>query len=168
MATAPSPRPITEAVFIRRVLIVVGIVAFAVALYLLSDILLLAFGAVLVAIVLHAIARPLRRNTPLSDRLVLGAAVLTVIAVLGGIGYLYGVQIASQLAGLFDNVPAAVASLSKSAPFLSVSELVKGTSIGNLVINAFSWVFCQLAHRQVLKRPQTAFQIRPAARLMVK
>ena len=102
MATAPSPRPITEAVFIRRVLIVVGIVAFAVALYLLSDILLLAFGDVLVAIVLHAIARPLRRNTPLSDRLALGAAVLTVIAVLGGIGYLYGVQIASQLAGLFD------------------------------------------------------------------
>lgn len=139
MATRPSPFPMTEAVFIRRVLIVVGIVAFTLALYLLSDILLLAFGAVLVAVVLREIARPIRGNTSIGDRLAIGAAVLGVIAMLSGIGYLYGAQITSQLAGLFDNLPAAATSLSKSAPFLSVSELVKGTSIGNLIMSAFSW-----------------------------
>ena len=139
MATRPSPFPMTEAVFIRRVLIVVGIVAFTLALYLLSDILLLAFGAVLVAVVLREIARPIRGNTSIGDRLAIGAAVLGVIAMLSGIGYLYGAQISSQLAGLFDNLPAAATSLSKSAPFLSVSELVKGTSIGNLIMSAFSW-----------------------------
>jgi predicted PurR-regulated permease PerM len=129
----------TEAVFIRRVLIVVGIVAFTAALYLISDILLLGFGAVLVAVVLREIARPIRGNTSIGDRLALGAAVIGVIATLSGIGYLYGAQISSQLTGLFENLPAVATSLSKSAPFLSVSELVKGTSIGNLIMSAFSW-----------------------------
>jgi predicted PurR-regulated permease PerM len=129
----------TEAVFIRRLLIVVGIAAFAAALYVLSDILLLAFGAVLVAVVLRELARPIRRTTSMSERVSLCAAGLAVIGVLSGVGYLYGAQISSQLAGLFDDLPAAVANLSKLAPFLSVSELVKGTAIGNLVMSAFSW-----------------------------
>ena len=136
---ARSPRPMTEAEYIRRVLIAVGIVALFAALYLLSDILLLAFGAVLVAVVLHEIARPMRRNSLMSERLALGAAVLAVIAVLVSVGYFYGKQISSQLLGVFDNLPAAAVNLSKSAPFLSVTELVKGTSIGNLVVSAFSW-----------------------------
>ena len=59
MASTKPTTAITEAVYIRRVLIAVGILAFAAALYVLSDILLLAFGAVLVAVVLRAIALPI-------------------------------------------------------------------------------------------------------------
>lgn len=139
MATKPSPSLMTEAVFIRRVLIVVGIAVFVSVLYLLSDILLLAFGAVLVAVVLRSIAGPIEGVMSISDRLAIVAAALGAIAVLGGVGYLYGAQISSQLAGLFDNLPAAATSLSKSGQFPSVAELVKGSSIGNLVVSAFSW-----------------------------
>ena len=139
MATKPSPRLMTEAVFIRRVLIVVGIAVFISVLYLLSDILLLAFGAVLVAVVLRSIAGPIEGSMSISDRLAIVAAALGAIAVLGGVGFLYGAQISSQLAGLFDNLPAAATSLSKSGHFPSVSELIKGSSIGNLVVSAFSW-----------------------------
>lgn len=139
-ANLPTPTtPMTEAVFIRRVLIVVGILAFAAALYLLSDIMLLAFGSVLVAVVLRAIAQPIYRGTSLSRRLSLAAAGLGVVVLLGGIGYLFGAQINSQLATLIERLPAAAAELSKSQPFLSMSELVKGSSVGNLVASALSW-----------------------------
>jgi predicted PurR-regulated permease PerM len=128
----------SEAVFIRRVLIVVGILAFAAALYLLSDLLLLAFGSVLVAVVLRALARPIQRATSLSKRLSLAAAGLGILAVVAGTGYLFGAQISSQLHALVQNLPAAAANLSKSMPF-SVAELVKGSSFGNLVASALSW-----------------------------
>jgi len=139
MPSTPPARPMAEPVFIRRVLIVVGILAFVAALYLLSDLLLLAFGSVLVAVVLRAIARSISRRTSLGQRLSLAAAGLGVVALLGGFGYLFGGQISDQLYALIEKLPAAAASLSKSAPFLSVSELVKGSSVGNLVASALSW-----------------------------
>ncbi len=129
----------SDAFFVRRVLIVVAIVALAAALYALSDILLLIFGAILVAVVLRAIARPIRAGTSMSERFSLLASGLGVVVLLGVTGYLFGSRISSQLTTLIASLPAAAASLSKAVPYLSVSELVKGSSIGNLVMNAFSW-----------------------------
>jgi predicted PurR-regulated permease PerM len=139
LAPPPSTAAISEAVYIRRVLIAVGILALAAALYVLSDILLLAFGAVLVAVVLRAIALPIYRGTTLGQRFSLLAAGLAVVALLGGIGYMFGGQISEQLYTLIERLPAATASLSKSMPYLSVAELVKGSSVGNLIASAFSW-----------------------------
>jgi predicted PurR-regulated permease PerM len=131
----------SEAAFIRRVFIVVGIVALAGALYLLSDLLLLTFGAVLVAVVLRSIALPINRGTTLGQRFSLLAAVLAILALLGGIAYVFGGEISHQLAALFNSLPAAADTFSKQVPFLSVplSELVKGSSIGNLLAGALSW-----------------------------
>jgi predicted PurR-regulated permease PerM len=139
VASSPPAPAMTEAVYIRRVLIAVGIAAFAAALYVLSDILLLAFGSVLVAVVLRAIARPIYRGTTLGQKLSLLAAGLAVAALLGGIVYLFGGQISEQLYSLIEKLPAAADSLSKSVPYLSVAELVKGSSVGNLVASALSW-----------------------------
>ncbi len=60
---ASSPGGTSDAQFVRRVLIFVAIVALAAALYALSDILLLVFGAILVAVVLRTIARPIQSAT---------------------------------------------------------------------------------------------------------
>jgi predicted PurR-regulated permease PerM len=135
----PSSYDIPDALFVRRVLIFVGIVAFAAALYLLSDILLLIFGSVLFAVVLRAIARPIRKGTSMSERLALLAAGIGVIVVLGAAGYLFGSRISTQLATVLDSLPAAVQNLSKTLQISSLSDLVKGSSIGELVLNAFSW-----------------------------
>ena len=138
----PTPTTqMSEAAFIRRVFIVVGIVAFVAALYLLSDILLLIFGAVLVAVVLRAIAVPINRGTTLGQRFSLLAAGLGVLGLLAAIGYIFGAQISDQLVALVNNLPAAADTFSKSVPFLSVpvSELVKGSSIGNLLAGAITW-----------------------------
>ncbi len=131
----------SDAVFIRRVFIVVGILVLVAALYLLSDLLLLVFGAVLVAVTLRAIATPIARETSLGQRLSLLAAGLGVLALLGGIAYVFGAQISDQLVALFDKLPAAADAASQRVPFLAmpVSELVKGSSIGNLLAGALSW-----------------------------
>jgi predicted PurR-regulated permease PerM len=129
-----------DALFVRRVLIFVAIVAFAAALYALSDILLLIFGSVLVAVVLRAIARPIRAGTSISERFALLAAGLGVIALIGVTAYLFGSRISSQLTSVFADLPAATARLAKAVPLdPSVTELVKGSSIGELMMNAFTW-----------------------------
>jgi predicted PurR-regulated permease PerM len=136
-----APRPMSEAQFIRRVFVVVGILALVAALYLLSDLLLLVFGAVLVAVTLRAIATPIARETSLGQRFSLLAAGLGVLALLGGIAYVFGAQISDQLVALFDKLPAAADAASQRVPFLAmpVSDLVKGSSIGGLLAGAFTW-----------------------------
>lgn len=135
----PPAHPMSETEFIRRVLIVVAIVAGAAALYRLSDILLLAFGSVLVAVVLRSIARLINSATLMGRRWSLISAGLGTVFLLVGFAYLFGAQIANQLYSLVERLPAAADSLSKSAPFLSVSDLVKGTSVGGLLASALSW-----------------------------
>ena len=70
--------------FVRRVLILIGLVALAAAFYELSDILLLIFGAILVAVVLRTIARPIKAGTAMSERVALLASGLGVAIVIGG------------------------------------------------------------------------------------
>lgn len=140
MAT-PTPPPLSEAQFIRRVFIVVGVLALAGALYLLSDLLLLAFGAVLVAVVLRALAAPIYQGTTLDRRYSLLAAVVGVLAVIAFIIYFFGAQISAQLASLPANLPAAAEKFAQRLPVVSmpVADLLKGSSIGNLLAGAFSW-----------------------------
>jgi len=135
----PMEAGISDAQFVRRVLIFIGIVALAAALYALSDILLLVFGAILVAVVLRTIARPIRAGTSMGERLALLAAGLGVLIVIGGTGYLFGSQISDQLASLSASLPQAAQRLSQTAPSQSITEMVKGSSIGDLLMNAFSW-----------------------------
>ncbi len=135
----PNQSPLSEAEYVRRVLIALGILALAAAAYLLSDIFLLIFGSVLLAVVLHAIARPIRRITGWGHRLSLAAAGIGIALLLIVVGFLFGAQIASQLSTLASELPEAAARVSKTVPLLSVSEIVKGSSVGNLIANAVSW-----------------------------
>jgi predicted PurR-regulated permease PerM len=136
---ASNPGGMTDADFIRRMLIFIGIVAFAAALYALSDILLLVFGAILVAVVLRTIARPIQSGTSMSERLALLASGLGVAFVIGGTAYLFGSQISEQLSALSATLPQAVKSLQQTEPGQSLTAMVKGSSIGGLLMNAFSW-----------------------------
>jgi predicted PurR-regulated permease PerM len=140
VATTSAPA-MSDAQFIRRVFIVVGILVLVAAIYFLSDLILLIFGAVLVAVTLRAIAAPIARETTLGQRFSLLAAGLGVIALLAGIAYWFGAQISDQLVALYDRLPAAADAASQRIPFLAmpVSELVKSSSIGGLLAGAFTW-----------------------------
>jgi len=135
----PNQSPLSEADYVRRVLIALGIIALAAAAYLLSDIFLLIFGSVLLAVVLHAIAGPVGRMTGWGQRPSLAVAGVGIALLLIVVGFLFGAQIASQLSTLASELPEAAARVSKSVPLVSVSEIVKGSSVGNLIANAVSW-----------------------------
>lgn len=134
-----ASEPSSEAVFIRRVLIVLALGGLAWALYQLSEIMLLVFGAILFAVVLQAIAQPIHRLTHIGERWALLVAGLGIIAVLSLTGFLFGSQISSQLQEVVQSLPAAAERFTKWLPVNSVSELMQGSSIGELLMNAFSW-----------------------------
>lgn len=73
----------------------------------LSNLWMLIFGSVLVAVILRSIADPLVRRTRLGDGLSTLVAVLVVIAVLGVIVTLFGRAIAVQVSALAERVPEA-------------------------------------------------------------
>lgn len=129
----------SEPEFIRRVLITIGIAALAAAVYLLSDVILLIFGAVLVAVVLRALARPIQAGTSMGERLALLASALVVAALLIGTGYLFGSQIRDQLVSLSGTLPEAAQSLARAFPNATLPDLLKGSSIGGLLTNAITW-----------------------------
>ena len=129
----------SDVAFLRKVLIVAAIVALAAALYKLSDILLLVFGAVLVAVVLRAIAWPIHRSVHIGERLALAAAILGVALLLGVTGYLFGSRISAQLTTVIESLPAAVDRFSAIVPLSSVKEFMQSSSVGSLVMSAFSW-----------------------------
>jgi predicted PurR-regulated permease PerM len=96
-----------DAVFVRRVLIVVAIGAMALLLWRLVDLLLMVFGAVLVAVLLRALAEPIARRTRLSNGWALGAATLALLAAIGVAVWLFGAEVRAQVAELIERLPQA-------------------------------------------------------------
>ena len=109
-----------DGAFLRRVLIVVAVGALTQLLWALVEVLLLVFGAVLVAVLLRALAAPLARRTWLSDGWAL-AAVTVALLVGGGLGaWLFGAEVRAQVAELTERLPEAWRALQER---LGASEL---------------------------------------------
>lgn len=113
----PDP---SDARFIRRVLIVAAIAAVLWALARAGDMLLLAFGSSLGAIAIHAIAEGYEKRLRLPEKPALGAAMVTALAIVGFLFWLFGVQFAPQINILVARTPAMLADL---AQWLSQSPI---------------------------------------------
>jgi predicted PurR-regulated permease PerM len=68
---------------------------------------MLIFGSVVVAVIIRSVADPLVRWAKLKDGLAVLIAVLVILAVLGGIGYIFGREINRQIQQLIERLPAA-------------------------------------------------------------
>ncbi|WP_207462391.1 AI-2E family transporter [Azospirillum sp. SYSU D00513] len=93
---------------VRRLLIVLALLSLALLSWRLSSVLLLAFGSVLIGIVLRAAADLVVRYTPVPERwslAVAGSAMLLLIALAG---LLFGSQIASQSGQLAQQLPSMI------------------------------------------------------------
>ena len=97
-----------ESAFVRRALIAIALAAVAVLLWQLRTVLVLLFGAVVVATVFRAIADPLSKHLRLPKALAMLLAVLLIIALLAGVAWLLGQQIAAQIGVLTDTLPTAL------------------------------------------------------------
>lgn len=89
--------------FLRRYLQALLIAAVLLLLYRLADVLLLIFGAMLIAVILRAIAKWLH----LPSRLALLVAVLFVLGLFAAAAWLFGSQVAAQFEQLREILPAA-------------------------------------------------------------
>src|SRR4051812_42074407 len=88
MVRSVSVAPVLASAALRSSTVIGSLSALCARSSTLSDILLLVFGAILVAVVLRTIARPIRAGTSMGERLALLAAGLGVLIVIGGTGYL--------------------------------------------------------------------------------
>lgn len=94
--------------YAQRIFFAVAIAALAVLAWRLSDLLLLMFGAIIVAVALHALAAPLQTRLGLSPRLAVAAAVLLSLIMLTVGSWLIGDRLIGQLENLRQKIPEAV------------------------------------------------------------
>lgn len=87
--------------------ILVGVYFLAQGAVRLANLWILIFGSVVVAVVVRAIADPLVERFRFKDGLAVLTAIMTILAVLSGIGFLFGQQISEQVQQLALKLPGA-------------------------------------------------------------
>jgi predicted PurR-regulated permease PerM len=123
---APSS-PMSDSVFVRRTLIVVAILALFALAWLLREVLLMVFGAVVVATLFRALSGVYRRLR-VPEGLAVGLAVLTVVIVIGGAAALFGAQLAAQAGDLSSSIPKAWTTVKQQLEGLGVPTSVFQTA----------------------------------------
>ncbi len=129
--------------FIRQVLIVFALGALAVTIWMLTDILLLVFGSVLVAVILRAISDPISRHTGLPDGLALVLTILSIVGTIAACVLFFGPEVAQQVRGLLKGLPAAFENLTATLQLGSFADLLKSSgatsSLGSMLSRVFAW-----------------------------
>ncbi len=101
----------SDSEFVRRALIVLGLVALAFLAWQLRTVIVLLFGAVVVATIIRAIADPCTHRLRMPEPAAVLIAVLIIVALVGGVGWMLSNQIASQTEALADTLPTALATV---------------------------------------------------------
>jgi predicted PurR-regulated permease PerM len=136
---APAHQPFPDAVFVRRLFLTAVFIAVAAALWALSDLLLLVFAAVLIAIILRTVAVPIRQLARIPEPWnVIGAALLIALALVAA-GWAFGAQFASQLQYLFDRTPVILERLTDEMRRWSGNGMLESGTIGSLISRALAW-----------------------------
>jgi predicted PurR-regulated permease PerM len=142
MANHKSSDALTRG-FIDRVLAVVAIGIVVAAMWVVADLMLLIFGAVLVAVILRRIARPLIAIAGLGERWAIAAAMLLVIAVAGTAIGLFGAELSKQLQALSGQLVEVGRRLAAQIEISSMSDVVGSdptmSRLGTLIYGVFAW-----------------------------
>jgi len=96
---------------VRSALIFIALAALALLLWQLRIVLVLLFGAAVMASVFRAIAEPLSKHLRLPNVIALLIAVLLILGVVAGAGWLMGRQIVAQTDALTQSLPAALGQI---------------------------------------------------------
>ena len=113
--------------FIRRVLIVLALLAFVYLVWQLRTLLLMLFGAVVVATVFRALADFIARRTRLPDGVAVALSVGLVLGLIATLIALFGAQITAQIHTLTEALPRAWASLQTR-----IREMGFGEQLGSI------------------------------------
>ena len=94
--------------YLRRLLITIAAIGLAYFLWRISEVLLLVFAAVLIAVLLRAFADLIARYSPIPARWSLTPAILIVAGLVIGFLFLFGSQIGGQLSTVAEKLPGAI------------------------------------------------------------
>lgn len=118
---APHLRPLPPAQWAYRLLIAAAITAGILFLWRIASVLLLAFGGVLLALGLRAVAEVISRRTKMRRGLAFGLTVAALAGALAGAGWMLGGQIAAQFDELWQRLPETART---------VRDTIRGTMFG--------------------------------------
>lgn len=124
--TLPAPTSLPLAPFALRVLVVVAIAAALFLAWQLASVALLAFGTIIVAVLLRSMAAPIRNRTPLGDAASLVCAGLLIVAAIATAGWLAGRLVTEQLANLAVMIPQSAGELRQQVQGLPFAGRVLG------------------------------------------
>jgi predicted PurR-regulated permease PerM len=127
----------SERVFIRRVLIVLGLAALAFILWQLRMVLVMLFGAVVVATVFRALADVIRNRLKVPDWVAVGTSVLLILGAIGAMAAVFGNQVADQVAVLGEALPRAWQSLERRVGEMGLGEALRSASLGGGSMSGF-------------------------------
>ncbi len=94
--------------FAKRVAIALGIAAICYFLWVTSDVVMLLFAAILVAVLLRTVASALTRYAHVGESWSLALAAILIFGALAGFIYLFGAQLSGQLTQLGERLPDAI------------------------------------------------------------
>jgi len=97
--------------FVRKLILIAGIAVFALALWRLSDVLLLVFGSILLALVLRGLAGIISDRTKIPEGAAVAAVVIVLTSALAALAWLFGSQIATQFELLSQDLPQGISKL---------------------------------------------------------
>src|SRR5215213_7144244 len=117
----PSWR-MTDRLFVRRVLIVLGLAALFFLVWQLRMLLLMLFGAVVIATIFRAVADAICRFTRLPSIVATILSVLIILGTLAGLIALFGAHVGAQLKTLRETLPAAWQALEQRIGDIGLSE----------------------------------------------
>ncbi|WP_084397460.1 AI-2E family transporter [Henriciella aquimarina] len=115
-----------DRIFITRALFVLAAIMIAMMVVELASVLVLVFGAVIVAVLLRAIMDPLRAHTPMPAPLCLGISVLLVAGSLIGIGVFFAIKVAHQADQLLTILPERIDALQGELQSSEFGRMVSG------------------------------------------
>ena len=162
-----APRARRDSDVTRYILIAIALVAVAAILWLIADALVLAFGAIVFAAVLRAVADPLARWTGWRERWAVMATVGALLVVLGLFSWLFGAQTVRQFDEMRERLPEATEKfrnwIERSPAGRMISESVAGmfegkesangvalaagaiaTGLGHLLVIVFAGIYFAL------------------------
>jgi predicted PurR-regulated permease PerM len=138
-----APQPLGDRRFLARVFMIVAVGALVGAVWLLSDILLLLFGAILVAIILRALASPLQAHLGLGPRVALLVAGTLPVAILAGLGVWFGPELTREMRTVMSILPDAAHKAANAVGLENLSDILKdgsaASTIGTLATRFISW-----------------------------
>jgi len=130
---------LTDAQFVRRVLLLAVVAGLCIVLWALSEILLLIFAAVLLAVLLRAIVAILVLHIRANERWSLFIAAAVVFGLLSLTVFLFGSHIWAQLGSLATQLRSVDATLTGYLGQQSIKDLFGGNSVAALFARALSW-----------------------------